>query len=257
MNEAVRERLITVSPFSRISWVPVVEHREMRFLTALEQAKLYSLNNEWTAAWQVLLATGMRSGEAFALSWKQVDLDAGRISIIQSISPKKDGYELVSPKTPQSRRTLQIAPAVVQVLRGVKERQEAEAKRLGDYWANPEQFVFTRGSGQAILPHYAYHQFMSALKEANLEHCRVHDLRHSFAADQINNGTPVLAVSRMLGHSTVAFTLQVYGHITTETQDTAASLSGRLLEEAMRTGQAMAEVVGGDRAQHDSSAVVV
>jgi len=240
MGEAVRERLIATSPFSLITWVPAVAHREMRFLSALEQAKLYSVNDEWTPAWQFLLSTGVRAGEFGGLSWRQVDLDGGRISITQAISPKTGGWELVTPKTKQSRRTLQIALEVVEVLRTIKARQEAEAERLGEFWHNPEAFVFTRAGGQAIVPNYIYHVFMSALDNAKVEHCRVHDLRHTFAANHINGGTPVLAVSRMLGHSTVGFTLQVYGHITTETQDTAAALSGRLLQEAMRLSETMA-----------------
>jgi integrase len=70
----------------------------------------------------------------------------------------------------------------------------------------------------------------------------VHDLRHSFAANHLNNGTPILALSRMLGHATAAFTLDRYGHLSTETQDAAAALRGRLLQEMVRLGRTMAEV---------------
>jgi integrase len=239
LGDAVRDKLIATSPFNSIDWIPAIAHKEMRFLTALEQAKLSSRNDEWTPVWQFLLATGLRAGEAFALSWKQVDLDARRISITQSIRAKKGGWTLSAPKTKQSRRTLQIAPEVVEVLRGVQARQEAEARRLGEVWDNPHEFVFHRVTGQPVLPYHALSALQSSLSKAEVEHCRVHDLRHTFASNHINGGTPILAVSRMLGHSSVAFTLQVYGHLTTETLDAAASLSGRLLSEALRMNEAL------------------
>jgi integrase len=242
MSEAVRERLITSSPFRLINWVPPVAQREMRFLTAYEQAKLYSINDGWTPVWQFLLSTGLRSGECFGLSWKNVDLNAGRMSIMQAIEQTRGSWELHSPKTIQSRRTLQISPEVVDLLRGVKVRQDAEADRLGEFWDNPEAFVFTRDAGRPIFASIAHYALQKALKEAEIKRCRVHDLRHSFAAMHINGGTPPLAVSRMLGHSTVGFTLQVYGHLTTETQDAAAALSGRLLGEAVRLGQTLEKV---------------
>jgi len=242
MSEAVRERLITSSPFRLINWVPPVAQREMRFLTSLEQARLYSLNDDWTPVWQFFLSTGVRAGEGFGLSWKNVDLDAGRISIMQTIEQTRGGWELGSPKTVQSRRTLQLSPEVVDVLRVIKKGQDAEAERLGEFWDNPEAFVFTRDAGRPVLPGIAYSALQKALDMAGVERCRLHDLRHSFAAMHINNGTPALAVSRMLGHASVGFTLQVYGHLTTETQDAAAALSGRLLGEAVRLGQTLEKV---------------
>jgi len=242
MGEAVRERLITSSPFTLINWVPPVAHREMRFLTVHEQAKLYRLNDGWTPVWQFLLSTGLRAGECFGLSWRGVDLDGGRISVTQAIQQKRGGWFLTSPKTPQSRRTLQLSNGVMDLLRTVKARQDAEADRLGGAWSNPEGFVFTRNTGAPMPPSIAYHALQKALDKAGVERCRMHDLRHSFVANHLNNGTPVLAVSRMLGHADVGFTLRVYGHITTEVQEAAASLSGRLLEEAVRLGQTMSEV---------------
>jgi len=254
MSEAVRERLITSSPFAMIHSAPPIAHREMRFLTVHEQAKLYRLNDDWTPVWQFLLATGLRSGECFGLSWRNVDLDGGRISITQAFHERRGGWLLTTPKTTQSRRTIQLASAVVDLLRAVKARQDAAAKEQEDVmiqeadgkespaWSNPDQFVFTHHSGRPVKPSNAYYALHRALDKAGVERCRVHDLRHSYAANHLNNGTPVLAVSRMLGHADVGFTLRVYGHITMEVQEAAAELNGRLLEEAVRLGQTMSEV---------------
>ena len=43
---------------------------------------------------------------------------------------------------------------------------------------------------------------------------RFHDLRHSYATISLENGDDIKTVSENLGHATVAFTLDVYGHVT-------------------------------------------
>ena len=75
------------------------------------------------------------------------------------------------------------------------------------------------------------------LKRLGVAHARVHDLRHTFTSDLINAGVPILQISRMLGHSSVAFTLQVYGHLTSETSEQASEIAGRLLDEVMRMAE--------------------
>ena len=51
---------------------------------------------------------------------------------------------------------------------------------------------------------------------------RIHDLRHSYATISIQNGDDIKTVSSNLGHATVAFTLDVYGHVTEEMKKRSA-----------------------------------
>jgi integrase len=242
LHQAVLDRLIVASPFTYVPWSPPVEEKEMGFLSALDQARLYALNDEWTALWQFFVATGLRSAECFGLSWRQVDLEGARLTVNQTLWRTPGGWELTSPKTKNSRRTLQLAAEVVEILRTVKSRQAAEAHRLGDSWVNPDEFVFTREAGQPLASYFVSHRLKKSLDAAGVKRCRVHDLRHTFAANHIGGGTPALALSRMLGHASVAFTLQRYGHLHVEVEDAAASLSGRLLEEARRFGETLRPV---------------
>jgi len=50
-----------------------------------------------------------------------------------------------------------------------------------------------------------------ALAEAGLPHCRVHDLRHTFAALQLSAGVHYMQVSKWMGHATYVITLTTYG----------------------------------------------
>ena len=64
-------------------------------------------------------------------------------------------------------------------------------------------------------------------------------MRHTYASSQLLAGTPMLEVSRALGHASVAFTLQVYTHILPEIQDNASANAGRMLAEFTRLSETM------------------
>ncbi|MQF49040.1 site-specific integrase [SAR202 cluster bacterium AC-647-N09_OGT_505m] len=237
LRHAVIQGLIPVSPYARVTWTPRVELRAGRVLTTHEKAKLFSLNDRWTGLWKILLVTGMRSGEALGLTWEDVDLGGGRIHIRQTIQRRNGGYMTGTPKTTGSRRALEIRPPVVEVFKEIKIRQETEAERLGEAWSNEEGFVFTWHLGEPILGHNAHRALQEALQRIKAPPARVHDLRHTFASDQLLAGTPMSEVSRMLGHASVAFTLQIYTHILPEVQSKAAEAAADILEEAMRLAE--------------------
>ncbi len=59
-----------------------------------------------------------------------------------------------------------------------------------------------------------YNHLKKIMEKIGLKDVRFHDLRHSFAAISLQNGDDIKTVSENLGHATVAFTLDVYGHVT-------------------------------------------
>ncbi len=71
------------------------------------------------------------------------------------------------------------------------------------------------------------------LKDANLEHIRFHDLRHTFATLALQNGVDIKTVSSMLGHYDVGFTLRTYTHATRQMQDQAAETMGSFMSQIM------------------------
>ena len=59
-----------------------------------------------------------------------------------------------------------------------------------------------------------YNHLKKILESIGLGSVRFHDLRHCYAAISLQNGDDIKTVSENLGHATVAFTLDVYGHVT-------------------------------------------
>jgi len=257
LGAAFAEDRIERDPFSK--WrrqdTPKSRKRSQQVLTMTEKAKLFSLNDERTPFWIIQLATGNRSGETLALTWDDLDLpekegENGLLRITKSIHRKSkdadindnwlghgEAYYLDKPKTKTSTRTLLLTPAIVQIFRDIKVHQEAEKEcfvKAGGVWSNPEGFVFTRHTGEPITPDIAWNWLQAAMKKVGLASIRVHDLRHTHITDQILAGTPLAAVSKMVGHSSVAFTMDVYGHLTNEMESRAAEAASNIVEQAIR-----------------------
>ena len=92
--------------------------------------------------------------------------------------------------------------------------------------------MFVTPEGHPINPSVLSHNFTRAVKQAGLEHVRFHDLRHTFASLMLMRGAKPKVISEALGHSSVAFTMDVYSHIIDGMQQDAMAL----LDEVMPAG---------------------
>lgn len=192
--------LVADPPRSRpLSAMRVWSAEELRrFLASLDR-------HPFRACFWLLATTGMRRGEALGLRWKDVDLDRGRLAIVQTLVQVPGGSQFSAPKTTRSRRTVALDAETVRVLRDHK-REQARAGGLGE-------LVFARAGGLPLLPHGVSKAFRSAIEAAGVPVIRLHDLRHGHASNALAAGVHPKVVSERLGHSTVAFTLDVYSHV--------------------------------------------
>ena len=103
---------------------------------------------------------------------------------------------------------------VFDVLRKVKAEQSRWKLRSGEAFNNEWNLVFTNELGEHLCSVTVYNHLKKIMEKIGLKDVRFHDLRHSFAAISLQNGDDIKTVSENLGHATVAFTLDVYGHVT-------------------------------------------
>ncbi len=171
----------------------------------------------------VLLAvtTGMRRGEVLGLQWRDVDFDAGLLTVARSLGATGEGAFLKEPKTRRSRRTMTLPAVTLEALRRTRET-------LGE--PEPEDFVVRGHRGGYWHPNQFSSEYARALKETGFTY-RFHDLRHAHASQLLALGTPVPVVSARLGYCDAATTLRVYAHVLPG-QDGAAveALDGALAE---------------------------
>jgi integrase len=162
------------------------------------------------ALWVLLATTGLRLGEALGLTWPDVDVERGSLTVrraLQRLPKRLGGVVLVEPKTDRSRRTVHLAPGTVAVL------AEHRARQANDRLAPRERFVFTGITGRPLDGSVVNHQFHRALSHAGLPNVRVHDLRHTAATHLLTRGVHPKIVQDLLGHSTISLTLDTYSHV--------------------------------------------
>jgi integrase len=191
------------------------------FLTATEKDRLGPL-------YLLALTTGMRRGELAGLRWVDVDLDKGKLTVAQTLIEIEYRIEFSEPKTDRSRRTIRLDQATVAALRAHRKRQIEEKLILGPAWKD-SGLVFTREDGSPIHPQAISNSFERAVKLLRLPRLTFHGLRHTYATLALESGMRPWDLSDRLGHSSVAFTLQVYRHAVQSTQDSAAEAAAAFI----------------------------
>jgi integrase len=211
---------------------PRLPKAEMQFFS-VEQARAFieaSKPDSLHALFAVILALALRLGEGLGVSWDDVDFDAGRLTIRRALQRVKGRIGLVETKSDSSRRTTVLPAIAVAALHHQRARQQQQRQLAGTLWkGNPDNLVFTSKVGTPVEPRNALRRFQAILAGAGLPKMRLHDLRHSAVALLLGQGVSARAISELLGHSSVAFTLQVYGHLLEETKrETATKMDSAL-----------------------------
>ncbi|MGI8754047.1 MAG: site-specific integrase [Acidimicrobiales bacterium] len=172
--------------------------------------------------------TGMRRGEVLGLRWRDVDLDARRLSVHQAVISVAYALQVADVKTGTSRRTIDLDPRTVAALHSWRKRQLEGRLALGEQHED-HGLVFARPEGAPIHPDLFSKTFDRLVARSGLPVIRLHDLRHSHASLLLKSRVPVKVVSERLGHATPAFTMTVYQHVLPGMQAEAATTFADLL----------------------------
>jgi integrase len=107
-------------------------------------------------------------------------------------------------------------------------RQLAERDHVGAHWRELD-LVFCNQTGGPLFARNLYRSFQRLLEQAALPRVRFHDLRHTAATLLLSARVNPKVVSEMLGHATVAITLDIYSHVLPDMQQDAAAAMRNLL----------------------------
>lgn len=203
---AQNERTKQVTPLSP----DVVEKLKAELLRTNETGKTVC---SYGQAYLLILNTGLRMGEALSLCWDDVDLENRTITVNKNsvLSKKRDidgnrtgGYELQtqnSTKTSNGNRTIPINRSAEDALRELKKN-------------NDTPYVIINSRNKQVLPSNFERSFHAVLKNAGVVGSYgVHALRHTFASMLFAKGVDVKIVSKLLGHSSVKITYDIYVHL--------------------------------------------
>jgi integrase len=203
------------------------------FLASVHEDRLY-------AAWLLLATLGLRRGELLGLRWSDVDLTSGRIAIRNTLVMVDGKPAMAEPKTAKGRRSLTLAPQVLEAVRGHRARQAAERLSWGPDYID-SGLVVTTEDGRPLHPESLSGLFVRQAKRAGLSPIRLHDLRHSVASILLAQGVHPKVVSEQLGHATIALTLDTYSHVIPSLQEEAAGVIAAAVLPATTPPQAAAK----------------
>jgi integrase len=231
LEQAVRWNLVPRNVAGLVD-PPRAARQEMTALTPQQTRTLLegASDGPLEAILTLAVTTGMRKGELLALHWTDVDLERGTLRVIGTMQRHPDGNLVVTPpKTARSRRRVELAPMALNALRRHRARQTETRLLLGPDW-NALGLVFPSSLGRPQDgSHLLYGLFHPLLERLGLPIIRFHDLRHTAATLLLGQGVHPKIVSEMLGHSTIAITLDLYSHVTPTMQRDAARAMNSLL----------------------------
>ncbi len=210
------------------------DNEERRVLTRQEQKifKEYAKNTLYNNAYCLVLETGLRAGEVGGLQWNDIDFENGVINVQRTIlqDAQKGGFYFGTPKTKKSKRKIPLTNEAVSILNNQKMLQcklRMKSKNWNSYW---DGLVFTTVNGNPVGASTFRSMMIRIVKNINFDrqynaqnglyeefqHCYMHSLRHTFATRCIENGVQPKTLQKILGHSTLSTTMDLYVHVTDE-----------------------------------------
>lgn len=219
LNVAYKEDIILKNPCLSVS-KPTHKIRDSIPFTMEERGKIFA-EAEGTffyPMYRFMLATGMRSTELFGLHWSDIDYDSGTIHVQRKYLSGEYG-EL---KSKYSDRFLDLTPGIIKLL----EMQKELLKKKGFH---KNEYVFCGIRGGHLNSNTFSQQFWNPLLErAGVNARGMHHLRHTFASELLADNADLLVVSKLLGHSSPAITLDFYAHVMPPKRSQVANKIDRL-----------------------------
>lgn len=219
LKQALRWGLVLRNVAEAVDPPKVAKKEVTPFSPEQARAFLQAANGERLEALYILAVhTGMRQGELLALRWDDVDLNNGVLRVRGT-------------KTARSRRTVKLSETALEALRSHLTRQLGEIDRAEQLWQE-NGLVFATEIGTSLNRHnLTQRTFKPLLERAGLPQIRFHDLRHTCATILLSQGVHAKFVQELLGHATIAITLDTYSHVLPGMSDGLADAIDQALTE--------------------------
>jgi integrase len=201
-----------------------LERKELfEFLHAVKQHGM-----EYDLEWFYLLAfSGMRSGEILVLKWDDLNFKTNEVRIIKTLYNPTNNmykYELDTPKTKGSIRTIDIDDDVMKLLKTHKVKQAAKNlanKNKKDIHRG--NFVFCRDNGYPFTQKNIQIRMERLLKKTTIKkHATPHIFRHTHISMLAEAGVDITTIMNRVGHDDMKTTMEVYTHVTEKMKKNAS-----------------------------------
>ena len=214
LDIGLRKGYYSDNPVRLLKKLPI-EKSKMNFWTVKEFKHFLSLfeKDEYNIEllFTVLFFTGLRLGEALALTWRDVEFPTSTIHVTKSVYVNKGEEHISSTKTKAGTRRIIIHNKLIKTLEEWKTEQK---QKLKVFTNNTEELQIFQNSPISLTKNSIEKQYKKILARDNrLKKIRIHDFRHSHASLLINQGEDYLVVKERLGHASITTTIDTYSHL--------------------------------------------
>jgi integrase len=171
-----------------------------------------AVGDRFEALYVLAITAGLRRGELLGLRWEDADLKRGVMRVGRALVREGGGYRPGNTKTKRGRRSIRLTPRAISALKAHRKRQLEEKMKFAGLWRD-HGLIFATQVGTPVNPeNLVKRSFKPLLRRAGLPEIRFHDLRHTCATLLLGGGVHPKLVQELLGHATVAMTLDTYSH---------------------------------------------
>ncbi len=232
LNFAIKRGYIQTNPFDYVD-MPValkkkqasMEEEEENFYTREELIEFLSCfekekNVKAYTLFRLLAFSGMRKGEALALTWKDIDFKNNAIQINKAISRGKSNELYLKSTKTGIARTIVMDNTTMAILKDWKKKQREDYFKLGFNTNSSTQLVFSNENNEFLQPTKTRKWILQVQKKYHLKEVTTHGLRHTHCSLLFEAGATIKAVQDRLGHTDVKTTMDIYTHVMEKTKET-------------------------------------
>ena len=233
LDFAIKRGYLTTNPFALVELptnvlkkrIKVEEKKEnfytreqlIQFLACLEKESNYKAY----ALFRLLAFSGMRKGEALALTWNDINFTTNELQITKAISSGKNNHIYLKTTKTGDSRTIKMDDNTMAVMKEWKKQQKQDYLVLGFNTMQPKQLVFSNAVNEYIQPTKTRKWILHVQKKYKLGTITTHGLRHTHCSLLFEAGASLKEVQDRLGHSDVQTTMNIYAHVTKKAKEEA------------------------------------
>lgn len=231
-NFAVKREFIQKNPFDLVE-LPRKRNKQLsdetdeknfytreqliEFLSCLEK----ETNVKAYVLFRLLAFSGMRKGEALALTWRDINFKTNEIRINKALSRGKDNKLYIKSTKTNEARTIKMDEKTMNILRMWKKKQKEDYLKLGFNTSKLSQLVFSNEKNEFVQPTKTREWMLYVQEKYNLKKVTTHGLRHTHCSLLFEAGATLKEVQDRLGHSDIKTTMNIYTHVTKKAQEQA------------------------------------
>ncbi len=203
---------------------PLSSQEARAFLKAASEA-----GDRFEPLYVLAISTGLRRGELLGLRWEDADLERGTLRVGRALVREGGRHRPGETKTKRARRQIRLTSQAMSALKTHRKKQLKERMKFASLYQD-YGLIFATGVGTPLNPeNMVKRSFKPLLKRAGLPEIRFHDLRHTCATLLLGRGVHPKLVQELLGHATIAMTLDNYSHYLPSMGDQASGAMGDAL----------------------------